>query len=1159
MNDGRQGNLHGPGASLEGNDPATAERGGGQRESSPPSAGGRALPETAGDEETVGERRRGEDASPHLHASAVERPLVDTDAAMEGENQGRGEEVGREPTASSSLRHEEDSQGLAGMGQQPEEVSAGVGPVSLGAEADGDTSMHVNGVVHVEPEDEEEYEGEGEEQEEEGAEGDYHPASDEEEDEDDQDEESITSSEDEGGEERGEEDENGHGDQEGGGGNQAQEENEDNDTHWLNLPSTEDTRRFPRTLRKKILDVSAGCRCFEPLDIAWNGRAPEALLLTEQNEDDDEGSPIAPESELDSALDELETPKFSKGGRHLIKSQPRDECPFVMTKVMRRESTEGRRAATLSALKRESDRSRDAEEQEQSDSVPDLSRSHSSSSSSSSSASSSALFGQADVMLGDYMKFIRETDLEARKPEDLRGQTDMIFVAHEMDVTALTLEAQRARGKPECIQDIDWHRHGLRRDFYRSQRLQSEADMRNEPTAPERRSAIQDEVRRALPLCRVTPEDVFILREPPGRNRPPQVKEMEGGRERVQFGSAKDGDGVGPDSSASASSSRHACKNSHRGITESTACTESREQEAVVWGVEKAGEREGDERDEGTQLLLQLASASWTSLPSGCNICVPSSSSSSSWLNTEGAPLPSAHERALPPYENRPESLDAPHPEASSSSSSSSSSFLPTAQEKPQVYRTKPVCLPSVEAKHPPLCGSDKRKKKKRLPLKGLGDKVWTHRAAARVEGREVRQVCPSIDRLFHLPAPASVRRPTESPDRIMSGAEQSTGEGAEGSSSQRREENPQVVSADACRDLYRFHRLYKGGKGGWKPSFDHYQLRHLVWCVDGEEDGGRTAEGKGEAGGDACRHGDVGRRQVFYVARPGNGTHSQMVTFNPHTRTPHDIVMKSSSSLDHHPKLSSCSAGFGFAATGTFNSEVTVTDTRDGTMVFQRETSEDENRIVNFMAIMGGVMGAPRSVPRLLTCNNDKTVRVLDIEGRSLTELRFEEAVNHASLTSNGNLLAACLDVPRVPLVDLRTREEVLSLEGHVDYTFTSSFHPGGNLLVTGNQDLTARLWDVRFPRGCLHVFACRSGSVRVCGFSPDGASLALGEGTDFVHLYDVSTDFAVSQEIDFFGHVSGLSFSSDSNSLFFGISDSFYGGLVEYVRCTNPAPSFV
>ena len=63
----------------------------------------------------------------------------------------------------------------------------------------------------------------------------------------------------------------------------------------------------------------------------------------------------------------------------------------------------------------------------------------------------------------------------------------------------------------------------------------------------------------------------------------------------------------------------------------------------------------------------------------------------------------------------------------------------------------------------------------------------------------------------------------------------------------------------------------------------------------------------------------------------------------------------------------------------------------------------------------------------------------------------------------------------------------------------------------------------------------------------------MATAEPADFVHVYDVSKGYETEQEIDFFGEISGISFSPDTEALFIGVWDRTYGSLLEYGRHHN------
>jgi WD40 repeat protein len=147
-------------------------------------------------------------------------------------------------------------------------------------------------------------------------------------------------------------------------------------------------------------------------------------------------------------------------------------------------------------------------------------------------------------------------------------------------------------------------------------------------------------------------------------------------------------------------------------------------------------------------------------------------------------------------------------------------------------------------------------------------------------------------------------------------------------------------------------------------------------------------------------------------------------------------------------------------------------------------------------------------------------------------------------------NMVAIVGDHCDVFLHDMSSRRAVQSLQGHLDWSFAVSWHPNGNLLATGNQDCTTRLWDIRNPAKALDVLPSTMGSVRACRFSPDGLSLAVSEPADFVHVYDIKSGMAYGQDIDFFGEISGISFDPSSSLLFIGIPDRMYNSVLCYKK---------
>ncbi|KAL1547020.1 hypothetical protein AAHA92_23544 [Salvia divinorum] len=231
----------------------------------------------------------------------------------------------------------------------------------------------------------------------------------------------------------------------------------------------------------------------------------------------------------------------------------------------------------------------------------------------------------------------------------------------------------------------------------------------------------------------------------------------------------------------------------------------------------------------------------------------------------------------------------------------------------------------------------------------------------------------------------------------------------------------------------------------------------------------------------------------------------------------------------------------------GGFQGEVMCKYLNQPGVAFCTKVATDENAITNSVDVYHNPSGATR----IITANNDAQVRVLDGGNFScLNRFTFPWSVNNISASLDGKLLAVLGDSPECLLADAQSGKVVSNLKGHLDYSFASAWHPDGNILATGNQDTTCRLWDVRNLSESVQVLKGRMGAIRTIQFTSDGRFMAMAEPADFVHVFDTKSDYAAGQEIDLFGEIAGISFSPDADALFVGVSDRTYGSLLEFNR---------
>lgn len=231
----------------------------------------------------------------------------------------------------------------------------------------------------------------------------------------------------------------------------------------------------------------------------------------------------------------------------------------------------------------------------------------------------------------------------------------------------------------------------------------------------------------------------------------------------------------------------------------------------------------------------------------------------------------------------------------------------------------------------------------------------------------------------------------------------------------------------------------------------------------------------------------------------------------------------------------------------GGFQGEIICKYLNQPGVTFCSRITNGENAITNAVDIYR----SPNGSTRVMAANNDSHVRIFDIEKFTLLGcLSFPWSVNNTSVSPDGKLLAILGDSVDCLIADAVSGKTIGTLKGHLDYSFTSAWHPDGRILATGNQDTTCRLWDVRNLSESLAVLKGRMGAIRSIKFTTDGRFMAMAEPADFIHIYDTQTDYSMRQEIDLFGEIAGISFSPDTEALFVGVADRTYGSLLEFNR---------
>ncbi|KAJ4753174.1 Transducin/WD40 repeat-like superfamily protein [Rhynchospora pubera] len=314
------------------------------------------------------------------------------------------------------------------------------------------------------------------------------------------------------------------------------------------------------------------------------------------------------------------------------------------------------------------------------------------------------------------------------------------------------------------------------------------------------------------------------------------------------------------------------------------------------------------------------------------------------------------------------------------------------------------------------------------------------------------------------------------------------------------------------------------------KSTILHFQLRNLVWATS--------------------KH-DVYLMSHFSVLHWSalTGQPKELVNVQGHV-APREKHPGSLAEGFSQTQVSTLAVRDNLLVAGGFQGELICKHLDREGVSFCCRTTYDDNAITNAVEIYNSSSGAVH----FIASNNDCGVRDYDMERFQLSKhFRFQWPVNHTSLSPDGKLLIIVGDDPEGMVIDANSGKVVHKLHGHLDYSFASAWHPNGLTFATGNQDKTCRVWDIRNLSKSTDVLRGNIGAIRSVRFTFDGQFMAMAEPADFVHVFDVQSGYNKCQELDFFGEISGVSFSPDTEALFVGVWDRTYGSLLQYRRVHN------
>ncbi|MEH2163789.1 MAG: serine/threonine-protein kinase [Nostoc sp.] len=182
-----------------------------------------------------------------------------------------------------------------------------------------------------------------------------------------------------------------------------------------------------------------------------------------------------------------------------------------------------------------------------------------------------------------------------------------------------------------------------------------------------------------------------------------------------------------------------------------------------------------------------------------------------------------------------------------------------------------------------------------------------------------------------------------------------------------------------------------------------------------------------------------------------------------------------------------------------------------------------------------------------LATASDDKTIKLWQVETLKeiSTLLGHSHAVKSVAFSPDGQILASGSWDKTIKLWDINTGREICTITGHQLQVNSVAFSPQGQILASASYDRTIRLWHIPAlesfqteiqNRPCYSLLSTLSGhawAVLTVAFSPNGQILATGSDDNTIKLWDVNTGQLICTLVGHSWSVVAVAFTADGETL--------------------------
>ncbi|OCQ90436.1 serine/threonine protein kinase [Nostoc sp. MBR 210] len=145
---------------------------------------------------------------------------------------------------------------------------------------------------------------------------------------------------------------------------------------------------------------------------------------------------------------------------------------------------------------------------------------------------------------------------------------------------------------------------------------------------------------------------------------------------------------------------------------------------------------------------------------------------------------------------------------------------------------------------------------------------------------------------------------------------------------------------------------------------------------------------------------------------------------------------------------------------------------------------------------------------------------------------------VNSVAFAPNGQILASGSDDQTIKLWNLATGTEISTLKGHLKWIWAIAFHPDGKILASGSADKTVKLWNLATAEE-IRTLTGHTDGVAAVAFSPNSQTLASASLDQTIKLWDLATGKLIRTLEGHSQTVATIAFSPDGKTLASGSWD--------------------